>query len=158
MSDEKPRPIQARILTDEEIASIHQSSLTVLQEVGILIQHNKALSLLGEAGAGVNPVSRRVRIPAKLVEKALRTVPSEFLVTGHDPAKDLVLGYDCPPRARPVISLDWIVDYGKKERREVTVKDLESWVRVADALPNLSMVSGLYPWDVPLRDARPLRG
>ncbi len=156
MSDEKPRPIQARILTDEEISSIHQSSLTILQEVGILIQHNKALSLLAEAGAAVDPVSHRVRIPAKLVEKALRTVPSEFLITGQDPAKDLVLGYDCPPRARPVISLDWIVDYGKKERREVTVKDLESWVRVADALPNLSMVSGLYPWDVPL-EARDLR-
>jgi hypothetical protein len=31
MSDEKPKQIYARILTDDEIASVHQSSLTTLQ-------------------------------------------------------------------------------------------------------------------------------
>jgi len=156
VSDEKPKRMQARILTDQEIASIHQGSLTTLQEVGILIQHEKALSLLAEAGAIVDPVSHQVKIPSDLVERALRSVPSEFLVTGQDPSKDVLLGYDCPPRARPVISLDWIVDYRGKERRKVTVQDLEAWVRVADALPNQSLVSGLYPWDVPLetRDIR----
>jgi trimethylamine--corrinoid protein Co-methyltransferase len=55
-----------------------------------------------------------------------------------------------------VISLDWIVDYQRKERRQVTVQDLEAWVRVGDASPNLCMVSGLYPWDVPL-DTHDLR-
>jgi trimethylamine--corrinoid protein Co-methyltransferase len=145
-----------KILTDEEIASVHQSSLTTLQEVGILIHHEKALSLLAGAGATVDPVSHQVRIPAGLVERALQTVPSEFLVTGQDPSKDVVLGYDCPARARPVISLDWIVDYRRKERRQVTLEDLEAWVRVVDALPNQCLVSGLYPWDVPLetRDVR----
>jgi trimethylamine--corrinoid protein Co-methyltransferase len=156
MSDEEPKPIHARILTDDEIASVHQSSLTTLQEVGILIHRSKALSLLAESGAAVDPVSHQVRIPAKLVERALRTVPSEFLITGQDSSKDLVLGSGRPPRARPVISLDWIVDYRKKERRQVTVEDLDAWVRVVDALPNLSMVSGLYPWDVPL-ETRDLR-
>jgi len=156
MSDEKLKRIQAQILTDGEIASVHQSSLTVLQEVGILIHHEKALSLLAEAGASVDPVSHMVKMPADLVVRALRSVPSEFLVTGRDPSKDVRLGYACPPRARPVISLDWIVDYGRKERRQVTVRDLEAWVRVVEALPNQSLVTGLYPWDVPLetRDIR----
>jgi len=156
MSDEKPKRIKARVLSDDEIASVHQGSLTVLQEVGILIHHEKALSLLAEAGAAVDPVSHQVKIPAGLVERALRTAPSEFLVTGQDLSKDVRLGYDCPPRARPVISLDWIVDYRGKERRQVTVQDLKAWVRVADALPNQCLVSGLYPWDVPLqtRDLR----
>jgi trimethylamine--corrinoid protein Co-methyltransferase len=49
-----------------------------------------------------------------------------------------------------VISLDWIVDYGTKRRREVTRQDLEAWVRVVDALPNLALASAVYPWDVPL--------
>ena len=156
MSDDKPKRIQSRILTDDEIVSVHQGSLTVLQEVGILIHHEKALSLLAEAGASVDPVSHQVKIPADLVVRALRSVPWQFLVTGQDPSKDVRLGYDCPPRARPVISLDWIVDYEGKERRQVTVQDLEAWVRVVEALPNQSLASGLYPWDVPLetRDIR----
>jgi len=150
------RRMTARITTDEEIASIHHGALTVLREVGILIHHERALSLLTEAGATVDPASHLVRIPAELVERALRTVPSQFLVCGHDASKDVPLGCDWPPRARPVISLDWIVDYRAKERRQVTTRDLESWVRVADALPNQSLVTGLYPWDVPLetRDIR----
>jgi trimethylamine--corrinoid protein Co-methyltransferase len=145
-----------QVLREEEIASIRQSSLAVLEEVGILIEHEKALSLLAEAGAAVNPDSPLAKIPALLVEKALRTVPPEFLVTGQQPSKDFVVGHNRRPRGRPVISLDWIVDYGEKRRRQVTVKDLEAWVRVADALPNLCMVSGVYPWDVPLetRDIR----
>jgi len=156
MTNHKPKRITAKILTDEEIAAVRQGSLTTLQEVGILIHHEKALSLLAERGATVDPVSHRVKIPAELVERALRTVPSEFLVTGQSPSKDVVLGYDCPPRARPVISLDWIVDYGGKERRQVMSGDLEAWVRVADALPNQSLVTGLYPWDVPI-ETRDLR-
>jgi trimethylamine--corrinoid protein Co-methyltransferase len=156
MTNHKPKRITAKILTDEETAAVRQSSLTTLQEVGILIHHEKALSLLAESGATVDPVSHQVRIPAELVERALRTVPAEFLVTGQSPSKDVVLGCDCPPRARPVISLDWIVDYRGKERRQVMSGDLEAWVRVADALPNQSLVTGLYPWDVPI-ETRDLR-
>ncbi|MGD0326397.1 MAG: trimethylamine methyltransferase family protein [Terriglobia bacterium] len=139
-----------RVLTDTEIASIRESSLAVLEEVGIVIQHQRALSLLAEAGASVDPHTHIVKIPASLVERALRTAPPEFLITGQNPSKDLVIGHNSPPRGRPGISLDWIVDYGEKRRREVAVKDLEAWVRVADALPNLCMVSAVYPWDVPI--------
>jgi trimethylamine--corrinoid protein Co-methyltransferase len=84
------------------------------------------------------------------VEKSLRTVPREFILRGQHPSKDITLSDQSPPRARPVMSLDWIADYGVKRRREVTRQDLEAWVRVADALPNLDLVTGIYPWDVPL--------
>lgn len=150
MNDDRAKRTAQRVLTEDEIASVRQSSVAVLEEVGILIEHHKALGLLAEAGAVVDLDSHLVRIPPSLVERCLRTVPSEFSLAGLHPSKDLTLGYNSPPRARPVISLDWIVDYGRKERRQVTVKDLEAWVRVADALPNLCMVSGLNPWDVPL--------
>jgi trimethylamine--corrinoid protein Co-methyltransferase len=148
--------LRRQVLTEAEVNSVRQSSLKVLEEVGILIEHPRALSLLAEAGAAVDFDSHRVKIPAALVEKSARTVPSEFVVTGQHPSKDIVVGHESPPRGRPVISLDWIVDYGKKRRREVMRADLEAWVRVVEALPNLSLVTGLYPWDVPIatRDLR----
>lgn len=142
--------LRRQVLSEDEINSVRQSSLAVLEEVGILIEHPRALTLLAEAGAAVNPNSQRAKIPASLVEKSLRTIPSEFLLTGQHPSKDMVLSDQSPPRGRPVISLDWIVDYGMKRRREVTRKDLEAWVRVVDALPNLALATGIYPWDVPL--------
>jgi trimethylamine--corrinoid protein Co-methyltransferase len=144
------RLVRRQVLTEEEIRSVQQSSLVVLEEVGILIEHPRALALLAEAGASANPDTHLAKIPASLVEKSLRSVPAEFLLTGQHPSKDIVLSPQSPPRGRPVMSLDWIVDYGVKRRREVTRRDLEAWVRVVEALPNLSLVTGVYPWDVPL--------
>jgi trimethylamine--corrinoid protein Co-methyltransferase len=148
--------LRRQILTEADIDSVQQSSLRVLEDVGILIEHPKALSLLAEGGAAVDPSSHRVRMPAALVEKLLATVPSEFSVRGRHPAQDIVVGHDSAPRGRPVMSLDWVVDHGAKRRREVTRADLDAWVRVVEALPDLSLVTGLYPWDVPLatRDLR----
>jgi trimethylamine--corrinoid protein Co-methyltransferase len=143
-------PRRSQVLTPDEVNSIRQASLAVLEDVGILIEHPRALSLLREAGAAVDLDSRRVKTPASLVEKALRAVPASFLLTGQQPSKDFVLSHEGRPRGRPVISLDWIVDYGTKRRREVTRQDLEAWVRVVDALPNLALASAVYPWDVPL--------
>lgn len=156
MSNEQPRRTPCHVLTDEEVTSVRESSLTVLEEVGIVIEHPKALSLYAEAGADINWDSHLAKIPAWLVDRVLRTVPSEFPITGQHPPKELVLGHNSRPRGRPVISLDWIVDPKQTVRRQVTVNDFEAWVRVSDALPNLCMVSGVYPWDVPL-ETRDLR-
>ena len=142
--------MRRQVLGEVEIDLVRQGSLTVLEETGILIEHPRALTLLAEAGAAVDANSHLATIPSSLVEKSLRTVPREFILRGQHPSKDITLSDQSPPRARPVMSLDWIADYGVKRRREVTRQDLEAWVRVADALPNLDLVTGIYPWDVPL--------
>ena len=123
------------------------------------MEHERARALLAAAGATVTPGSHLAKIPPALVERALASAPTEFAVRGGDPAQDFVLGEHTPPRARPVMSLDWILDHGRKERRQVAARDLEAWVRVADALPNISLVTGLYPWDAPpvSRDLRAAR-
>jgi trimethylamine---corrinoid protein Co-methyltransferase len=140
----------------EQIQAVRRASVRTLEQVGILMEHDRARSLLAEAGADVRSDSHLVRIPEAVIEKALSTAPSEFLMAGRDESKDFLLGCDTPPRARPVMSLDWILDHGARQRRAATTSDLESWVRVADALPNLSLVTGLYPWDAPpaVRDLR----
>jgi trimethylamine--corrinoid protein Co-methyltransferase len=142
--------LRRQVLGEDDIARVREGSLTVLEGTGILIEHPRALRLLEEAGAAVDADSHLAKIPAWLVERSLRSVPREFVVRGHDPSKDVALSDQSPPRARPVMSLDWIADYGVKRRREVIRQDLEAWVRVVEALPNLDLVTGVYPWDVPL--------
>ncbi len=144
------------ILAESQIDDIRERSLWVLEHIGVLMEHPRALSLLSAAGAVTQTDSRLVKIPGSLVERALATAPREFPIAGLEPSDGFAAGVDSRPRARPVISLDWIVDYGEKARRAVGLSDLRNWVRVADSMPNLSMVSALYPWDVPLetRDIR----
>jgi trimethylamine--corrinoid protein Co-methyltransferase len=150
LATQQRKLLRRQVLSQGEINSVRQSSLAVLEEVGIVIEHPRALALLAEAGAAVSPNSQRAKIPASLVEESVRSVPCEFLLTGQHPSKDMVLSDQSPSRGRPVMSLDCIVDYGMKSRRGVTRKDLEAWVRVVDALPNLALATGIYPWDVPL--------
>ena len=149
----------SRVLHDEQIAAIHAASLRTLEQVGILIEHDRARALLAAAGATVAADSHLVKIPAALVATALATAPARFSMAGGNPSRDFLLGEHTTPRARPVMSLDWILDYGSKQRREVHAGDVERWVQVTDALPNLSMVTGLYPWDAPPvgRDLRAAR-
>ena len=118
--------LRRQVLGEDDIALVREGSLTVLEGTGILIEHPRALTLLAEAGAAVGENSHLAKIPAWLVEKSLRTAPREFVVRGHDPSKDVTLSDESPPRARPVMSLDWIADYGVKRRREVTRQDLEA--------------------------------
>jgi trimethylamine---corrinoid protein Co-methyltransferase len=143
-------------MNDDQIRSVRRASVRTLEEVGILMEHDRARCLLADAGADVRADSHLVRIPEAVIEKTLAAAPSEFPMAGRHESRDFVLGCDTPPRARPVMSLDWILYYGSRQRRAATTRDLESWVRVADALPNLSLVTGLYPWDAPpeIRDLR----
>lgn len=147
------------VLAEEEIAAVHAASLKILDGTGILMEHERARSLLAAAGAVAAPGSHLVKVPPALVERCLETAPPEFTAAGGDAAHDVAIGRDTPPRGRPVMSLDWILDYGTAARRQAVSGDVDSWVRVDGALPNMALVTGLYPWDAPpeSRDLRAAR-
>ena len=80
------------LLNKEEKERIHSQSLDILQEVGVQFNSNRALRILEEAGCGVDWDERSARFPPQLVEKALQTLPSQFLMAARDPAHDFVCG------------------------------------------------------------------
>jgi len=63
-----------RRLSEKECEKLHSASLEILQRTGVRMHHQPALDLLKKAGASVSD-GNRVRIPGKLVEDALKTVP-----------------------------------------------------------------------------------
>ncbi len=68
-----------RVLTDAEVASIHEDSLAVLARTGMRIDSEKARRLLGAAGAQVDEAERRVRFPRALVEAVAGRRPQAVL-------------------------------------------------------------------------------
>jgi trimethylamine--corrinoid protein Co-methyltransferase len=71
-------PTQLRVLTDDEIAGIHEQSLAALARVGMRIDSPQARRVLGTAGATVDEAERRVRFPRELVEASLAVAPKRF--------------------------------------------------------------------------------
>lgn len=140
-------PVRSRALDEAACATLHAAALTVLERTGVEVVHERALRLLAEAGASVD--GTRVRMPRSLVEQALNTAPKRVVVEsrGDDPA--LVLeagrvffgtGSDCL----------YILGPDARDRRPVTLDDVEEMAALQQRLPNMDFVMSMaHPKELP---------
>ncbi len=91
----KVKPVER--LSQEQVKSIDGASKRLLSEVGITCAGEEAAKVYKEAGCDVtdssneNNKSWNVRFPSKVLEKALKTVPSKVVLGARDPDNILVL-------------------------------------------------------------------
>lgn len=81
-----------KVLSDDQIETIHHKSLDILRQTGIRVESQKALYVLHKAGAEVNFKTKIVRFEPELVTSTLPLCPAEFTVHARDPEKTLTLG------------------------------------------------------------------
>jgi trimethylamine--corrinoid protein Co-methyltransferase len=137
------------LLSQEEKEQIHEKSLDLLQKVGIQFNSKKALSILADAGCEVDLENLSAKFPPHLVEKALETLPSKFLLAARDPEKDFIMGdgglYFTAPGVCP-----WITDLDTGERRLATLDDMVQSAHLAEAIDEIDQfVPLVLPSDVP---------
>jgi trimethylamine--corrinoid protein Co-methyltransferase len=130
-------------LTPEQAESIHRGALFTLQKTGMQIEHTGALERLSEAGCSVDFETQRARIPAWLVEDALRRVPSHFRLRARDPGNDLMVGGDTVYFMQGMGMR--FVDLETWETRPATAAEHRDAMIVADALPNIHLAEG---WEI----------
>ena len=121
-------------LSDDEIASIHETSLRVLQEIGMKVVSKKVQSLLAENGAEVDDSRSTVRIPDALVEEAISKAPKEMVLCGRNPNFDLSLPVkDLPFVATSGFSV-FMRDFETGEKRMTNSSDLKDFAVLSDYL------------------------
>ena len=121
-------------LSDDEIASVHETSLRVLQEIGIKVVSKKVQSLLAENGAEVDDSRSTVRIPDALVEEAISKAPKEMVLCGRNPNFDLSLPVkDLPFVATSGFSV-FMRDFETGEKRMTNSSDLKDFAVLSDYL------------------------
>ena len=79
------------VFTDDELREIHGATLEVLSRTGVFVEDDEAREIFAAAGAEVDRETNIVRLPAHLVEDAVRSAPSTVVMCGRDPARDVVL-------------------------------------------------------------------
>jgi trimethylamine---corrinoid protein Co-methyltransferase len=84
------RPTEA--VSADELESIHDASLTILERIGMDIWDGEARSLLREAGADVDEAGQHVCFPRELILERIATAPSEFILHSWNPEKHLQIG------------------------------------------------------------------
>jgi len=122
------------LLSDDEIASIHETSLKILREIGIKVVSKKVKSLLAENGAKVDVSRSIVKIPSSLVEEAIKKAPKEMVLCGRNPKFDLELpAKDFPFVATSGFSV-FMRDFETGEKRMTNSSDLKDFAVLSDYL------------------------
>lgn len=82
-------------LDDARIAMIDQASIDILDDPGITCFNEEAADILSGAGCSVTSGNKdgtwNVRIPARVIRKAVETAPDRIVLGARDPKKRLVL-------------------------------------------------------------------
>jgi trimethylamine---corrinoid protein Co-methyltransferase len=142
------------VLSPEEVRRIHETSLDLLETVGVMFHSRRALDVLAEHGAEVDYETTVARVPAAAVEKALTTLPREFTLGGRSPEFDLPLDGEhayltvdgCAVRVRDA---DGSV-------RPSTKADVAAAAKVAQGLDDISATAAIVSAQDRLEQARVL--
>ena len=127
------------ILSREEVYWIHQTSMEVLEKVGIMVHEPNAFKLLKDAGAEVDEKSRKVFIPEYLVREAVKKAPSRFTLYARNPKYNVKIE-DNRVYFGPMIGRINILDLETGKRRRTNLNDVRNLVKLADYLENYRLI------------------
>jgi trimethylamine--corrinoid protein Co-methyltransferase len=139
----------AKMLTDRQISQIHETSLAILERVGVQIPHPEMLSMFADAGAKVDHDLQYVRIPSELVTHSLEQAGKEFTIYGRDMSNVARFGQGERNYNSIAGEALWVDEIGQ-ERRYTTLEDAATASRFADALDTINVVGAMSdPHELP---------
>jgi len=86
----------AKLLSPEQVFQIHEASLEILEQVGLNVQNEEAHQIYMQHGCRFDSASQKLKIPRKLVEHYIKSVPPSFTFHARDPQYDRTIPYDSP--------------------------------------------------------------
>lgn len=124
---------QSQLLSDNEKEQVHQETMRILLEAGILYHSEKALKLLEANGARVDWDKKIAHIPHEVATQALVTAPKSFVLGARNSAYD----YPLPsPVSRYALdgTAAFAQDFHSGEHRYGTDNDNAQGLRVFQAM------------------------
>lgn len=130
-----------KLIKQEDYQRIHEASLKILRETGVVFHSQEAIDLFKKHGARVN--GNIVYIDAPMVEKALSSCPKKFVWHARNEERSVTVGEGIliQPNIGPVYIQD--MDQG---RRLATLKDLANLVKICQASDVIDL-NGSVPVD-----------
>ncbi|MGB3388872.1 MAG: trimethylamine methyltransferase family protein [Pseudaminobacter sp.] len=81
-----------KIVSDDELESIHLASLRVLKEIGVEVLHDEARAIMKQHGADVRDGSERVRFDGDMIMELMASCPAEFTLHARNPEHNVRFG------------------------------------------------------------------
>ena len=130
------------VISEDEVESIHDASLRILEDIGMDFLCPESRSILAAAGADVRPGVERVRFDRNLILDNIAKAPEEFTLHARNPDHNLQIGrnwvsFGSVASAPNVADLD-------RGRRVGNHADYKNLVRLSQMLTCVHFLSG-YP-------------
>lgn len=130
------------LITADEIEAIHNTSLIILEEIGMDFLNAEARNILCQAGAEIQPDLPRVRFPRGLIEQAIQAAPAAFMLYARNPAHNLRFGGEWLTFS-PIASAPNVTD-AERGRRPGSRRDFQDLLKLSQVFNILNMNGG-YP-------------
>jgi trimethylamine---corrinoid protein Co-methyltransferase len=136
------------ILSEEEVAQVHDHAMQILQEIGVDFLHPRSLDLFRQAGLTIE--DQRVHFDRAFVEEQIKKAPERFQVQARNPKNTVTIGGNHMVNA-PVYGPPFITDLDRG-RRGATIADFTNFDKMAQATPQIHCAGGtiVEPEDLPL--------
>jgi trimethylamine---corrinoid protein Co-methyltransferase len=138
--------LKLSVFSQDEVESIHQATLQVLNETGVILKHREGREILRGAGAKIR--GDRVLFPPDLTEKMMALCPHEVRL-GSRGNSTIILG-DGTLHWHNLGGAREIYDFSSGQRRPATIQDVVDSTRLLDALDGATTITPFFtPQDVP---------
>ena len=127
------------VLSDDDFKMIHQASIRLLEDTGIVFHHDEVLKLFKDHGAAVD--GNLVRVPRKLVEDSIELAPPKFKWQARNDKRSVIMGEGpvVQPAAGPVYIHD--LDGGRRPGTLQDYTNLQKIYQAEDVFDLVGMIS-----------------
>lgn len=141
---------QLKFLSKENVKKIHQTSLEILEKIGMKSSSEAITNFFASVGADVNQKTGLIKIPEHLVKEAIKKAPSKVTIYGRDPEKTITLENKRIFFGLGGTPTPYILDYKTGEWRRPTKRDVVDATRLGDALSEIDFIMTIAgAFDVP---------
>lgn len=129
--------LSLNILDESDVKRIHTATLEIIESTGIRFPSKKALDIWRAHGAHVDHDTMIVKVPAHIIEEALKKAPPGFTLAARDPSLDLPLDGNHVYVGTDGCGVE-IIDIESGGRRRSYLRDVGQIARVADAMEEIA--------------------
>lgn len=129
--------VSFKVFTEQQCQELHSAALEILERVGVEIHSAKAIQVAKRAGAYVE--GNRVKFPAALIEKCIRSAPSRVVLCDREGNRNMKLEGN-RFYFGPGPTATYTIDPFSGKRKEPALEDTCRAARVMDALPNIDFI------------------
>ena len=130
----------ATLLTEEQVKGIHEASLEILENVGLLVCNEKARGRPASHSCQVDSETHVVKFPPHVVEHFRKANPTKFTFYGRDPDYDRTIPDD-GPLIMTGSSATNIIDPDTGQERWARSDDMARIAHLFNELPYLDLFS-----------------